>query len=201
MNRTLWSEEKMHVAIRELALLVAVAAGSAEAFAPAPTALSLRGAFNPGASPQQRQGRAVAAAPRSGVLGLAALQNADKIGRIVPRTWKEGTDYAKAAKVLPDRRLSSPQPPPAPPLQPRCPAWWVCHEQPLTAVCTVRAWQLAPGDLVFILRSDGTRRYGEVLKSTGMRVRVRVRVRVCVCVCVFCVCGEGLIQCMRPCGF
>ena len=104
----------MHVAIRELALLVAVAAGSAEAFAPAPTALSLRGAFNPGASPQQRQGRAVAAAPRSGVLGLAALQNADKIGRIVPRTWKEGTDYAKAAKVLPDRRLSSPQPPALP---------------------------------------------------------------------------------------
>ena len=30
-------------------------------------------------------------------------------------------------------------------------------------------WQLAPGDLVFIERSDGSRRYGEVLKSTGMR--------------------------------
>lgn len=91
----------MHAPIRKFALLVAVAAGSAEAFVPAPTSLALRGAFHPGvtvSSPQRADARA---APRGGLLSLAALQNADKIGRPVPRTWKEGIDFAKPAKVSP----------------------------------------------------------------------------------------------------
>ena len=91
----------MHAPIRELALLVAVAAGSAEAFAPAPTSLALRGAFHPGVSVSSKQRADTRTAPRGGLLGLAALQNADKIGRPVPRTWKEGTDFAKATKVSP----------------------------------------------------------------------------------------------------
>lgn len=86
--------QTMRVAIRELALLVAVAAGSAEAFAPAPVGLSLR---TSGVAPQRVVN---AQAVPAGVAGLtAALKNADKIGKIVPKTWKEGTDYSRASKV------------------------------------------------------------------------------------------------------
>ena len=97
----------MRVAVRDLALLVAVASGSAEAFAgfaPAPTGLGLRSGV---VAPQRAltTGRAVTTGAVRGANGVAALsanlKNADKIGKIVPKTWKEGTDFTKASKVRP----------------------------------------------------------------------------------------------------
>ena len=87
----------MRVAIRDLALLVVAASGSAEAFAPAPVGLSLR---TSAVTPRVVNAQAVRDNERLGVAGLrAGLNNADKIGKIVPKTWKEGTDFARATKV------------------------------------------------------------------------------------------------------
>uniref|UniRef100_A0A7S0E9M7 Uncharacterized protein n=1 Tax=Hanusia phi TaxID=3032 RepID=A0A7S0E9M7_9CRYP len=55
----------------------------------------------------------------------AQLNHADKIGKLVPSNWKEGTDYVRNPK-------------------------------------------LAVGDLVFLKRSDGTLRYGEVVAKAGL---------------------------------
>jgi hypothetical protein len=101
----------MRVAVRDLALLVAVASGSADAFAgfaPAPTGLGLRSGV---VAPQRalttsRAATTWAVRGANGANGVAALsanlKNADKIGKIVPKTWKEGTDFTKASKVRPD---------------------------------------------------------------------------------------------------
>ena len=95
----------MRVSVLDLALLVAVASGSAEAFAgfaPAPSGLGLRSGV---VAPQRAltTGRDVTTGAVRGANGVAALsanlKNADKIGKIVPKTWKEGTDFTKASKV------------------------------------------------------------------------------------------------------
>jgi hypothetical protein len=85
----------MHVAIRELALLAVVLAGTAEAFAPAPSGLALRGTSRSVVTSYEPQ-RLVSA---NGVTSLKAVVNGDKIGKIVPRNLKEGVDYVKATKV------------------------------------------------------------------------------------------------------
>ena len=93
----------MHVAVRELAVLaVAVAAGSAEAFAPAPSGLGrLRAAPSVGLSTCERGLPSARrdVAPALGTTALQAVANGNLIGKVVPRTLKEGADYVKASKV------------------------------------------------------------------------------------------------------
>ena len=93
----------MHVAVRELAVLaVAVAAGSAEAFAPAPSGLArLRAAPSVGLSTCER-GLPSAhrdVAPALGATALQAVANGNLIGKVVPRTLKERADYVRASNV------------------------------------------------------------------------------------------------------
>jgi len=86
--------------MKKVALLVAVAAGSAEAFVPAPCGLVLRGSVHSGfAGPQSNvQSGPVRAA--NGVLAISAnLKNMAKINQLVPRNWQEGKEYTKATKV------------------------------------------------------------------------------------------------------
>jgi hypothetical protein len=110
-QKTCYAFVGMRVAVRDLALLVAVASGSAEAFAgfaPAPNGLGLRSGV---VAPQRALTtvRAVTTGAVRGANGVAALsanlKNADKIGKIVPKTWKEGTDFTKASKVRPDAAM------------------------------------------------------------------------------------------------
>jgi hypothetical protein len=81
----------------EAALGLALALGSASAFAPgygiAPTTRSYSAAVDSLYAARVRRG---------GVLGLkSALQNADKVNRVTPRNWKLGTDFVKASKLSP----------------------------------------------------------------------------------------------------